>query len=65
MNQTRRQALTMQVSRLQQRLEDGWGRIDEAEIAGEDATAERYETVWLRLLENYERACDELERRRR
>jgi hypothetical protein len=44
--------------RLEQRLEDGSLRIDQAEAQGRDVTA--WEAFWLELLKEYEAVCDEL-----
>jgi hypothetical protein len=44
---------------LEQRLEDGFVRIGEAEVQGRDVAA--WEEFWLSLLGEYESVCDELE----
>lgn len=44
---------------LEQRLEDGFVRIGEAEVQGRDIAA--WEEFWLSLLGEYESVCDELE----
>jgi hypothetical protein len=44
---------------LEQRLEDGFVRIGEAEVQGRDVAA--WEEFWLTLLGEYESVCDELE----
>jgi hypothetical protein len=43
---------------LEQRLEDGFIRIGEAEVQGRDITA--WEEFWVGLLREYESVCDEL-----
>jgi hypothetical protein len=55
------QASVADRDRLQRRLEDGDGRIAEAQRAGWDVTA--WEAFWLRLLREYEQLCRELEAR--
>lgn len=40
---------------LERRLSDGWARIDEARMLGEDVTA--WEDFWIELLHQYEREC--------
>lgn len=42
---------------LRQRLEDGYGRIDQALADGADVAA--WETFWIELLHEYELMCDE------
>jgi hypothetical protein len=44
---------------LEQRLEDGFVRIGDAEIQGRDVSA--WEEFWLSLLREYESICDELQ----
>jgi len=51
--------LRRQKNRLEQRLEDGYVRIDEAVRQGRDVTA--WEDFWLSLLYEYESVCDELQ----
>jgi hypothetical protein len=48
---------------LEQRLTLGWQRIDEAILQGRDVRA--VEERWISLLAEYERTCDEVNRRRR
>lgn len=43
---------------LEQRLEDGFERIDQASLAGSDVTD--WESFWIRLLGEYEGVCREL-----
>lgn len=50
--------LARQKRRLEQRLEDGFIRIDEAEQQGRDVSA--WEQFWFTLLYEYETICDEL-----
>ena len=40
------------------RLEDGYQRIDQTLLAGEDIAG--WETFWMHLLEEYEAVCDDL-----
>lgn len=47
------------VTSLAQRLDDGYRRIDEAQLAGVDTSA--WEEFWLKLLREYESLCDELD----
>ncbi len=42
---------------LEQRLEDGYARIDQAALAGTDVT--EWESFWIRLLGEYEDVCRE------
>jgi len=42
---------------LEQRLEDGFQRIDQAFLAGSDVT--EWELFWIRLLGEYEDVCRE------
>ena len=44
---------------LENRLEDGYYRIDQAVLTGADVT--EWESFWLRLLGEYEEVCRELE----
>ena len=44
---------------LEDRLEDGYHRIDQAVLSGADVT--EWESFWLRLLGEYEEVCRELE----
>lgn len=44
---------------LEQRLDDGFVRIGEAEVQGRDVSA--WESFWLSLLDEYESVCDELD----
>jgi len=50
--------LRRQKARLEQRLEDGYLRINESESLGRDVSA--WEDFWLTLLREYESICDEL-----
>jgi hypothetical protein len=50
--------LRRQKERLEQRLEDGYTRINEADTLGRDVSA--WEEFWLSLLREYESICDEL-----
>ncbi len=43
---------------LEQRLDDGFRRIDQASLAGADVT--EWESFWIRLLGEYEGVCREL-----
>lgn len=45
---------------LEQRLEDGFVRIGEAELQGREIEA--WESFWLSLLAEYESVCDQLDR---
>ena len=45
---------------LEQRLEDGFVRIGEAEVEGRDVGS--WESFWVSLLREYETVCDELQR---
>lgn len=51
--------LRRQKNRLEQRLEDGYVRIDEAVRQGRNVSA--WEDFWLSLLFEYESVCDELQ----
>jgi hypothetical protein len=44
---------------LEQRLDDGYRRIDQASLAGSDVT--EWESFWIRLLGEYEDVCRELQ----
>jgi hypothetical protein len=44
---------------LEDRLDDGYQRIDQAVLSGTDVT--EWESFWLRLLGEYEDVCRELE----
>ena len=46
-------------SSLEQRLDDGFDRIDQASLAGSDVS--EWESFWIRLLGEYEDVCRELE----
>jgi hypothetical protein len=50
--------LARRKAKLEQRLEDGYVRINEAEAQGRDVS--NWEEVWLNLLHEYEAVCDEL-----
>jgi hypothetical protein len=41
------------------RLDDGYARIDEAALSGNDVS--EWESFWIRLLREYEEVCRELE----
>jgi hypothetical protein len=45
---------------LEERLDDGYQRIDQAVLSGADVT--EWESFWLRLLGEYEDVCRELDR---
>ena len=45
---------------LAQRLDDGYSRIDQAALAGNDVS--EWETFWIKLLREYEHVCSELDR---
>ena len=45
---------------LEDRLDDGYQRIDQAVLSGTDVT--EWESFWLRLLGEYEGVCRELDR---
>ncbi len=45
-------------SALERRLEDGYRRIEEAQVRGVDVRA--WEDFWLQLLHEYEEVCDGL-----
>jgi hypothetical protein len=53
-DELRRRKLT-----LEQRLDDGFVRIGEAEVLGKEIGA--WESFWLSLLSEYESVCDELD----
>lgn len=55
MSDLRRQPQT--VHTLEQRLDDGYARIEQAIERGEDITA--WEAFWIDLLHQYEEKCDE------
>jgi iron uptake system EfeUOB component EfeO/EfeM len=46
-------------STLEDRLEDGYHRIDQAVLSGADVS--EWESFWLRLLGEYEDVCRELD----
>lgn len=50
--------LRSQKMTLEQRLEDGYVKIGDAEVQGKDVTA--WESFWVSLLHEYEEVCDEL-----
>ncbi len=50
--------LRRQKARLEQRLEDGYVRIGEAEALGREVSS--WEDFWLTLLRDYESVCNEL-----
>ncbi|HEX2283039.1 MAG TPA: hypothetical protein VHG52_14870 [Thermomicrobiales bacterium] len=45
---------------LEDRLDDGYQRIDQAALSGADVS--EWESFWLRLLDEYEDVCRELDR---
>ena len=45
---------------LEDRLDDGYQRIDQAALTGADVS--EWESFWLRLLDEYEDVCRELDR---
>ena len=45
---------------LEDRLDDGYQRIDQAALGGADVS--EWESFWLRLLDEYEDVCRELDR---
>jgi hypothetical protein len=45
---------------LEDRLDDGYRRIDQAALSGADVS--EWESFWLRLLDEYEDVCRELDR---
>jgi hypothetical protein len=53
-----RTALVDRRRSLEQRLDDGYHRIDQASLAGSDVT--EWESFWIRLLGEYEDVCREL-----
>ena len=53
--------LSRAVAKLEERLENGWRKIDEAERAGRETVA--WVRLWLSLLNDYERTVDALRRR--
>ena len=54
----RRAVLAHRQRSLYLRLEDGYAQIERRMAEGKDAT--RWEEVWMRLLQEYERISDEL-----
>lgn len=54
-----RDDITARRRTLEQRLDDGYRRIEHALRAGDDIEA--WEDFWLRLLHEYESVCDELD----
>ena len=44
---------------LEQRLEDGYQRIDQGALAGSDVL--EWESFWIRLLDEYQDVCRELD----
>jgi hypothetical protein len=55
---TRGQLLAEKI-RLERRLQKGWDEIGRAEEEGRVADADRYFTVWLGVLRQYEDMCDQ------
>ena len=53
-----RNELLQKQYQLEQRLNDGWVKIDEADLQGRDVAA--WETFWISLLHEYETICDDL-----
>lgn len=54
----RRSAIVSRRQSLERRLDDGYGRIDQALRDGADIAA--WEDFWIRLLREYESLCDDL-----
>lgn len=50
-------ALLSKRNELEQRLEDGWSKIEE--LANAD-TIEKWEGFWINLLKEYEAICDQI-----
>jgi hypothetical protein len=57
-NTRTRVELVAELRRVEARLEDGYRKIEQATAAGENVT--HWETIWLRLLDDYERIYDQL-----
>lgn len=55
-----RSDLETQRDSYRRRLDDGYARIDEAELSGNDVS--EWESFWIRLLREYEDVCRELDR---
>jgi hypothetical protein len=53
-----REELIAELRRVEIRLEDGYRKIEQAATSGESVT--HWETLWLRLLDDYERIYDRL-----
>ncbi|HET9017364.1 MAG TPA: hypothetical protein VFN57_17315 [Thermomicrobiaceae bacterium] len=53
-----RDQLTRERAALQLRLEDGYQRIEQALVTGQDVT--HWEDFWVQLLAQYEQVCDAL-----
>jgi len=55
-----REELVARRAAVARRLDDGYHRIDQALVSGEDITA--WEDFWIELLSQYETLSDEVER---
>lgn len=55
---SRCQALTAQRDSLLERLEDGYQKIEQSLVAGQDVA--NWEDFWVLLLRRYEQVCDDL-----
>jgi len=53
-----REDLIAELKRVEARLEDGYRKIERAAASGDNVT--HWETIWLRLLDDYERIYDRL-----
>lgn len=53
-----REELIAELRRVEIRLEDGYRKIEQAATSGENVM--HWETLWLRLLDDYERIYDKL-----
>ncbi len=54
-----RKSLDARRGSLERRLDDGYRRIEQSALAGADVT--EWESFWIRLLEEYEDVCRELD----
>lgn len=50
-----------EITKLAERLEDGYARIDEAQRQGNYGDFAKWESFWMKLLKEYELLCDELD----
>ena len=57
-DETNRQQIMAELERIEQRLNDGYTKIDDALERGRDVA--RWEQIWLTLLDEYERLYREL-----